>query len=119
MDDENERDSSMKLRGYDLLMTIRKAGMKPTHIALYLYPVKLIRPSNVFYDQALCTENEASNLADYELTGLRGLDVCLVGKRKDDRLRNATKDLLKIASSLVVTSAEHDGVNIWRGGKWA
>ena len=119
MDDEDERDGNMKLRGYDLLMTIRNAGLKPTHLALYLYPVKLIRPSKVFYDQALCTKNETSELAEYDISGLRGLDVCLVGKLKDDRLRNATKDLLKIVSSLVVTSEEHDGVNIWQGGKWA
>lgn len=109
----------MKLRGYDLLMTIRNAGMKPTHLAVYLHPVKILRPSKVFYDQAVCVVDESSELSDYELTGLRGLDVCLVGKRKDDRLRNACKALSKIVSSLIVTSGEHVGVDILRGGKWS
>ena len=109
----------MKLKGYDLLMTIRKAGMKPTHIVLYLYPVKLIRPSKVFYDQAICTESESFELADYDLTGLRGLDVCLVGKRKDERLRNAAKKLMSIVSMLVVTSEEHGSCDIWNGRNWA
>lgn len=106
----------MKLRGYDLLMDIRRGGYKPKHICLYLFPVKRLPCTHEFIDTDFSTLDEISELADYELDGLRGLDVCLVGKRKDDRLRNACKLLTRIAGTLLVT----DGVDLheFRNGVW-
>lgn len=108
----------MKLKGYDVLMAIRKAGYKPTHLSLYLYPMKILRPTHDFYDQTVCTAESELPLDRYELDGLRGVNVCLVGKHKDARLRNACKALMKIAASLIVTSDDHDGVDIWMDGAW-
>lgn len=109
----------MKLNGYDLLMTIRRAGAKPTHVCLYLFPVKRLPCTHEFIDTNFSTINETSELDEYELDGLRGLDVCLVGKRKDDRLRNACKSLKALANTMYVTSGDHDGVDIWQNGVWS
>lgn len=109
----------MKLNGYDLLMTIRRAGAKPKHISLFLYPGKRLPCSADFIDTDFSTTDEISELAEYELDGLRGLDVCLVGRRKDERLRNACKALRPLVNALYVTSGDHDGVDIWQNGVWS
>jgi len=109
----------MKLRGYDLLLDIRLAGAKPTFICLYLYPVKRLPLTHEFIDVDFSTLNETSELTEYDLDAMRGLRVCLVGKRKDGRLRNACKALMPLVESLFVTSGDHNGVDIWQGGKWA
>lgn len=108
----------MKLKNYDLLLDIRSYGVKPRHVVLYMYPVKILPIAYDFMDTDLCTRDEDTGLDEYELDALRDLDVCLVGHHKDDRLRNACRSLLNLASSLVVSSDEHSGVDIWQGGKW-
>ncbi len=109
----------MKLRGYDMLMDIRRAGAKPTFISLYLFPVKRLPCTHEFIDISFSTVNETSELDEYELDAIRGLDVCLIGKRKDGRLRNACKTLKSIAKSMYVTSGDHDGVDVWQNGVWS
>lgn len=109
----------MKLRGYDLLTGIRGAGMKPTHVSLYLFPVKIYPLSPGFYDATLCTRDDVSQLGEYDLNAMRGLDVMLVGKAKDERLRGACRLLSRLADMLIVTSDEHVGVDIFHKGKWA
>ena len=109
----------MMLRGYDLLMDIRRAGAKPTHICLYLYPVKRLPVTHDFIDMDFSTQNETSELSEYDLTGLRGLDVCLIGRRKDNRLRNACMVLKSLANAIYVTSGDHDGVDVWQNGEWS
>lgn len=71
-----------------------------------------------FIDPTLCTLDETSDLADYELDALRGIDVLICGRKKDDRLRNACKLLTRLARSLIVTSDEHDGVDCFQNGVW-
>ena len=108
----------MRLKNYDLLQDIRRAGMKPSHVVIYLYPVKILPVSAGFIDTDLCTRDEESELSEYDMDALNGLHVCLVGKRKDDRLRRACKTAAMVAETLCVTSPEHDGVSIWDGSAW-
>lgn len=108
----------MKLRGYDLLKTIRQAGAKPKFVEIYLYPVKRLPVTHEFIDTRFSTLDENSDLSDYELTAFLGLDVFLIGQHKDDRLRNACRHLKTFANAIYVTSSDHKGVDIWENGVW-
>lgn len=112
------RVQAVMLKGYELLRDIRLSGMRPSHVVVYLYPVKIFSPMPGFYDNHLCTQNEISELAEYDLDALRGLTVCIYGRRKDDRLRNATKAMLKLTDFIVVASDEHTMANIYQNGVW-
>lgn len=111
----------MRLIGYDVLEAIRKAGARPTSLAVYLYPVGILPPVKGFYDPAVCTRDTLRDLSEYETDMLAGLDLHLVGEGKDDRLRNAVKLALKLCrDTLVVSSREHQAADVWvRGRGWA
>lgn len=102
-----------------MLMTIRKGGYKPKFVCVYLYPVKRIPCTHEFIDVDLSATDEIAELSEYELDALRDVDVCLVGRQKDDRLRNAVRSLAKLTNKIVVSSDEHDMVNIYTNGKWS
>lgn len=108
----------MKLRGYDVLQAIRAAGAKPTHICIFLFPVKRLPCRPGFVDTDLSTLDETSGLGEYDLDAVRGLDVILYGRRKDDRLRGAFKALARLANRVYVGSDEHEMVDIYADGRW-
>jgi hypothetical protein len=106
----------MKLNGYDLLMDIRKAGFKPRTVCVCLFPVKRLPVFDDFVDTEFSTVDEYSELHDYDLTAFRGLNVCLIGNQKDDRLRNATKTLLKISNLFMVIGGNE--IHERKNGVW-